>query len=131
MRLRTPLGRVRGLGSARAGTGHFLRQRLSALANLVLGVIVIGVMLALVGAGYTETLETLGSPFVASPMILFVLSATYHMMLGMQVIIEDYIHHEGLKIAALAANIGVAALVGASCVVALIGIVTASAGLYS
>jgi succinate dehydrogenase / fumarate reductase membrane anchor subunit len=102
--MRTPLGRVRGLGSARSGTEHFWLQRLTAVANvpLVIGFLVIFV--ALVGRSHAAVVATIGQPAVAILFIAMLLSVILHMRIGMQVIIEDYVHHEGAKIALLMAN---------------------------
>ncbi len=97
----TPLGRVRGLGSAREGTGHFWRQRLTAIANVPLTLFFVGLLISLNGADFAETRAVLSNPFVALLLLAFVFSALYHMRLGMQVIIEDYIHGEALKLALL------------------------------
>lgn len=102
--LRTPLGRVRGLGAARGGTTHFWRQRLTAVANIPLVLFLVGLMISMHGAGYAETRSVLSSPLVALPLLLLLLSVLYHMRLGMQVIIEDYVHGEGAKIFLLMLN---------------------------
>jgi succinate dehydrogenase / fumarate reductase, membrane anchor subunit len=93
--MRTPLGRVRGLGSAREGTIHFWRQRLTAIANVPLVLFMVGLMVALVGAPYEDVRATLANPFVTLVVILFLVSVLYHMKLGMQIVIEDYVQREG------------------------------------
>jgi succinate dehydrogenase / fumarate reductase membrane anchor subunit len=102
--MRTPLGRVRGLGSAKSGTEHFWMQRLTGVANLPLSLFVIGLIITTAGSNYSAVKATLGSPLVAIPLILFVISATWHMRIGMQVIIEDYVPQEGPKVALILAN---------------------------
>lgn len=102
--MRTPLGKVRGLGSAREGTGHFWRQRLTAIANIPLTLFFVGFLVALNGAGYAEVRAALANPLVALVMVLVLVSALFHMRLGMQTIIEDYVHAEGAKLALLALN---------------------------
>ena len=120
MSIRTPLARVRGLGSAKSGTGHFWHQRLTALANVPLTIGFVVLLVALLGRSQTYVVQTLGSPLVAIGMMLFIGSITYHMKIGMQVIIEDYVHDEGWKLAAIVANIFFAIAVGAACVYALL-----------
>ncbi len=120
--MRTPMSRVRGLGSAREGTSHFVRQRLTALANIPLIIAFVLILLTVQGAGYQGTIDVLSSPFVALIMLAVVLSAVIHMRLGMQVIIEDYIDTEGLKMLLLAANTIFAAAIGLMSVYALLKI---------
>ncbi|BAF89742.1 MULTISPECIES: succinate dehydrogenase, hydrophobic membrane anchor protein [Azorhizobium] len=110
--MRTPLGRVRGLGSARSGTEHFFLQRLTAIGNLILVVITLGIMISLLGAGYNAAHATLGNPIVAVVILLLLLSVTTHMRIGMQVVIEDYVHSEGLKVALIIANTFFTTVVG-------------------
>lgn len=104
MTMRTPLRQIRGLGSAKSGTEHFWRQRLTAIANvpLVIGFIVI--VTSLLDRNHATVVQILGSPIVAIPMLLFILSVTFHMGIGMQVIIGDYARREGTRIVLLIAN---------------------------
>ncbi len=95
--MRTNLGRVRGLGSAKEGVHHWWMQRLTAIALVPLILWFVASLAGLAGAGHTETVEWLGSPLVAIAMILMVVATLYHAALGVQVVIEDYVHHEGLK----------------------------------
>jgi succinate dehydrogenase / fumarate reductase membrane anchor subunit len=119
MSMRTPLGRVRGLGSARSGTEHFWRQRLTAIANvpLVLGGVML--MISLTGRSYPAVKQILASPLVAVLMLLFILSITTHMKIGMQVIIEDYVHEEKQKLTLLMLNIFYAVAIGLACAFAI------------
>ena len=103
-RIQTPLRRVLYLGSAREGTGHFWRQRLTAVANVPLVVAFIIVLISVVGRPYPIVVDRLGSPLVATMLLLMVVSIAVHMRIGMQVVIEDYIHGEAARIAALIAN---------------------------
>lgn len=103
--MRTPLGRVRNLGSARSGTSDFWRQRLTAVATTLLTVPVIFIVLALAGRNHAATQQILASPLVAIIMALFIIASAIHMKIGMQVIIEDYIHDEKLKLAAIIGNV--------------------------
>jgi succinate dehydrogenase / fumarate reductase membrane anchor subunit len=120
MSRRTPLAKVRGLGSAKAGTEHFWMQRATAAANVVLVSLALGLIVRLAGADYATVRQTLGQPYVAVPLLLLVLSGVIHMRLGMQTIIEDYVHSEGRKVAALLLNTFFAILVGATLVFAVL-----------
>ena len=122
MSMRTPLGRVRGLGSARSGTSHFWRQRLTAVANVPLVISFVVILISLLGRNHAAVVQILGSPPVAIIMLLFIISITYHMRLGMQVIIEDYVHHEGHRIALLIGNTFFAIAVALSCAFAILKI---------
>ena len=104
MSMRTPLGRVRGLGSAKDGTDHFWRQRLTAVANVPLSLFFVFLVIGLAGADYETFTSVIAMPVVAVPLLLVIVSATIHMRLGMQIVIEDYVHHEGLKLLSLFAN---------------------------
>lgn len=90
--MRTPLSRVRGLGSAKDGTEHFWRQRLTAIANVPLIGFFIWVLIVLNGASHADVVACLSKPWVAIIMLMVLGSGIYHMKLGMQVIIEDYVH---------------------------------------
>ena len=117
---RTPLARVRALGSAKSGTGHFWHQRLTAVANVPLVIAFVLILVSLLGRSHAAVVQILGSPLVAIVMLLFIGSITYHMKLGMQVIIEDYVHDEKWKFAAVIANIFFAVAVGLSAVYSIL-----------
>ncbi|MGN6461132.1 MAG: succinate dehydrogenase, hydrophobic membrane anchor protein [Pseudolabrys sp.] len=112
MSIRTPIGRVRGLGSAKSGTEHFWRQRLTAVANVPLTIGFVFIVVGLLGRNHAAVVQILGSPLVAVIMLLFIVSITTHMRIGMQVIIEDYVHDEGHKFFLLMANTFFAFAVG-------------------
>jgi succinate dehydrogenase / fumarate reductase membrane anchor subunit len=102
--LRTPLSRATGLGSAKSGTGHFWRQRMSAVALIPLSVWFAMSSVSLVGSNLAEVLVFLGEPVNAILTFLFLFAALYHMTLGVQVVIEDYIHGERTKLLFLMLN---------------------------
>ena len=103
-RMRTPLARVDGLGAAKAGTMHFWHQRVTAVALVPLSIWFVASALAYVGAEQGAVAAYFAEPINAVPMFLFIVASVYHMSLGLQVIIEDYIHQEGAKIALLMLN---------------------------
>ena len=96
--MKTPLARAKGLGSARDGVHHWWHQRITAIANIPLVLWLVWNIVNLKGATYAEFTSWLAEPINAILMILLVVSSFYHAALGCQVIAEDYIHHEGLKI---------------------------------
>jgi len=102
--MRTPLGRVRALGASHSGTGDFWRQRLTAVAMVLLILPVIIVVMMLLGRNQAGAAQILGSPLVAIVMLLFIVASVWHMKIGMQVVIEDYIHGDMTKLAAIMAN---------------------------
>jgi succinate dehydrogenase / fumarate reductase membrane anchor subunit len=102
--MRTPMSRVRGYGSAKSGTEDFIRQRLTAIANIPLTIGAILIIMSLVGSNHAAVKTTLGWPPIAIVMLLFVISVFYHMRIGMQAIIEDYVHDERAKYALLILN---------------------------
>ncbi|MSP66829.1 MAG: succinate dehydrogenase, hydrophobic membrane anchor protein [Alphaproteobacteria bacterium] len=104
MSLRTPLGRVRGLGSAKDGVGHWWLQRVTAVALVPLAVILVGMMLHLARADHATVLAYMGHTYVATFTALGLIAAFWHLKLGIQVVVEDYVHTERLKVAALLAN---------------------------
>jgi len=118
--MRTPLGRVRALGAAHSGTTDFWRQRITAVALLILTVPVIAVVMMLLGRNQAGAAQILGSPAVAIVMLLFIIATVWHMKIGMQVVIEDYVHGEKLKLACIMANSFFSALVALASVYAIL-----------
>jgi succinate dehydrogenase membrane anchor subunit len=104
LHFRSPLGRVLGRGTARSGTEHFWRQRLTAVANIPLTIAALAILITLLGRNQAAVAQILGSRAVSIIMALFVISITIHMRLGMAVIIEDYVHDESAKTTLLMAN---------------------------
>ena len=100
-RLRTPLGRALGLGSAKEGVEHWWLQRVTAVALVPLVLWFVAALLAHLGADHAAAVAWLRSPLTAIAMVLLVVATFVHMALGLQVVIEDYVHHEGAKIASL------------------------------
>jgi succinate dehydrogenase membrane anchor subunit len=104
MAMRTPLKTARYLGSAKEGADHFWKQRLTAVANVFLAIFLVWLVASLAGADYATVKQKLANPLIALGLLGLILSGTIHMRLGMQTIIEDYVHDEGLKVAALMLN---------------------------
>jgi succinate dehydrogenase / fumarate reductase membrane anchor subunit len=96
--MRTPLGRVRNLGAAHSGTSDFWRQRITAVAMVLL------MIMTLHGSNQAGAKQILGSLPIAIIMLLFIVASAWHMKIGMQVVIEDYVHNEKLKLAAIMLN---------------------------
>ena len=118
--LRTPFSRVSYLGSARSGTRHAWHMRVTAVALLPLTIAFVWIILSLVGKDFATVRAALGSPAPAILLLLFLLAGIYHMMLGMQVIIEDYVHGELAKIWCLKLNLFFSGAIGLSCVYAVL-----------
>jgi len=102
--MRTPLGRVRNLGASHSGTTDFWRQRITAVGMTLLIIPVIVIVLMLIGSNQAGAKLILGSLPVAIILILFIIASTWHMKIGMQVVLEDYVHSEKLKLVAIIAN---------------------------
>jgi succinate dehydrogenase / fumarate reductase membrane anchor subunit len=102
--MRTPLARVRNLGASHSGTSDFWRQRLTAVAMVLLMVPAIVVVMMLLGRNQAGAKEILALPLVAIVLLLFIVASAWHMKIGMQVVIEDYVQHETVKLVAVMAN---------------------------
>ncbi len=118
----TPLGKVRGLGAAHRGTETFFRQRLTAIANVPLGIFLILSIVTHIGPDYQTVRAYLGRPVVALALLALVISASIHMRIGLKEIVEDYVHGEGAKIVALLLVTFFAVGVGLACTFALVKI---------
>ncbi len=125
----TPLKTIRGLGSAHGGTEHFIRQRLTAVSNGVLILFLAFVGIALSGRSYPEAVALVGSPWVAVPLALAFISVCLHLKLGLQVIIEDYIHGDGARILLLLLTTFFSIAVGATGIYAVVRVMFVSAAL--
>jgi len=102
--MRTPARRVRGLGPAHSGTMHFWHQRVTSAAGVLLTIGFLVIVISLVGRTHAAVVQILGSPLVAVIMLLFIVTMLYHMWMGMQEIVLDYVHEDKLKILALLGN---------------------------
>jgi succinate dehydrogenase / fumarate reductase membrane anchor subunit len=116
----TPLARVRGLGPARSGTEHFWHQRLTAVANIPLTLAFVFIVIALLRRNHAAVVQILGSPVIAVILLACIISVAIHMRIGMQVIIEDYVHDQGTKLVLLMANTFFVIAVALSSVFALL-----------
>ncbi|MBA5724164.1 succinate dehydrogenase, hydrophobic membrane anchor protein [Candidatus Liberibacter sp.] len=124
MDMRSNLGQIRGLGSAKGGTKHFLRQRITAIANIPFVVFSIAFLVIYSSAPYEDVISALSNPFVLSIIGIGIFSVFVHMRLGMQTIIEDYIHSRFLKIIFLFSNTLFVFFFAAVCLFSLLKIVT-------
>ncbi len=119
-KIRSPLAKVRGLGSAKEGADHFWKQRVTAVSNIFLVLFLAGLLVKLAGADYMTVKKTLQKPLISILLLLLVLSGIHHMRLGMQTIIEDYVTSEGRKVLALMANSFFAISIAITCVFAVL-----------
>ena len=122
MDYRTPIAKARGLGAARSGLHHWKMQRLTAISNLLLVLWFMFSAMALSGSGYDQVRAWLASPVTASLMVLLIISTFYHARLGLQVVVEDYVHHEGARIASLVAIALIVLALAVACVVAVLSV---------
>lgn len=120
MSMQTPLKKVRYLGSAKEGADHFWKQRVTAVANVFLGIFLVWLIVSLIYADYTTVKQKLAHPLIAVPLLGFIISSVVHMRIGMQMIIEDYVHDEGLKVVALILNTFFAIAIALVCVFSIL-----------
>ena len=104
LHMRTPMRRVRGLGAAHSGTAQFWHQRLTSVAGIPLTIGLVLIVIALLGRSHAAAVQILGSPLIAIALLLFIINSAYHMWIGMQEIILDYVHEEKWKLISLMAN---------------------------
>ena len=120
--LRSPLGRARGLGSARAGSKHWWAQRLTAIALVPLTLWFIWSMLRLLGAGRGDVQDWLASPVRLALLLALIVATFHHLQLGLRVVIEDYVHQDGLKLALVLGMQGLCILLALTCIVSALAI---------
>jgi succinate dehydrogenase / fumarate reductase, membrane anchor subunit len=120
MMRKTPLGQVLGLGSAKTGTEHWWAQRVTAIAGIPLVIFLIGFIFTHIGASRAELVASVKNPFVAILLVLTVINLLWHMRLGLQVVIEDYIHGHVTKFAALLLNTFFTIVMGAGALYAIL-----------
>ena len=118
--MRSQLGRARGLGSAKSGVGHWWAERVTSIALVPLTLWFIAAVYGLIGAGQAEVAGWLGNPLNLTLMILLIVITFHHMQLGLQVVIEDYIHKDATRFALLLLNKGAALALGLVCVVSVL-----------
>jgi succinate dehydrogenase / fumarate reductase membrane anchor subunit len=119
---RSPLGRARGLGSARAGSHHWWAQRLTAIALVPLTLWFIFSVIHLSGASHPVVIDWLSSPLTLGLMLALIIATFHHLQLGVQVVIEDYVHDERLKIGAVLAVKALAVMLALVCIVSVLKI---------
>jgi succinate dehydrogenase / fumarate reductase membrane anchor subunit len=120
MMRKTPLGQVRGLGSAKSGTEHWWVQRMTALAGVPLVIFLVIFIVMHLGSTRAEIIASMQNPLVAVLMALTIITQLWHMRLGMQVIIEDYVHGQINKFLALTFNTAFSVAMGAIAIYAIL-----------
>jgi succinate dehydrogenase / fumarate reductase membrane anchor subunit len=118
--MRTPLARVKGLGAAGHGVEHWWIHRVTAVSNIPLVIAFVIIVAGLAGSDYARAISIVSHPLIAILLILAVISVTNHMRLGMQIIIEDYVHDKGWKIVAVIANNFYAVIIAVACLYAIL-----------
>ena len=119
-RFQTSLKHARGFGSGKSGTTHFWQQRVTGVAALLLSLVYVVLLVKLQGDDYAAVMATLGNPFVAVLMLAFLGVSVWHMKIGMQVVLEDYVHEERLKLVSIIANNFFSAAVALSAIYAIL-----------
>jgi succinate dehydrogenase / fumarate reductase membrane anchor subunit len=120
--MRTPLSRAKGLGAAHHGVEHWWMHRLTAMSNIPLIVAFVIIIATLAGRQYADVIRIVSNPLVALLLLLCVISVTNHMRLGVQIIIDDYVHDRGWKIVSVIANNFFAAVIAAACLFSILKI---------
>ncbi len=120
--MRSPLGRARGMGSTHRGSAHWWVQRLTAIALVPLGLWFVFSVIGLAGAGRDQMTAWIGSPISLSLMLALIAATFYHMWLGLQVVIEDYVHVESVKMVAISLVKGLSILLALICIVSALKI---------
>ena len=118
--MRTPLARVKGLGASGHGVEHWWIHRMTAVSNVPLIIAFVIIVAALAGSSYEQAVAIVSHPLVAIILLLAVISVTNHMRLGMQIVIEDYVHDKGWKIMAVIANNFYAVIIAVACIYAIL-----------
>ena len=119
MSLESPISKARGLGSAKEGASHWWKQRLTALALVILSIWFVFSIITLTGANYSTAHKWLANPFNTGLSLLLIIFVFFHLNLGIQVIIEDYIHNEWLKLSSLILSDLFSITIGLSCILAV------------
>lgn len=120
--LRSPLGRARGLGSARAGAHHWWAQRLTAIALVPLTLWFIFSVIRLTGASHQDVIDWLSAPLTMGLMLALIIATFHHMQLGLQVVIEDYVHDDRFKMPAIILIKGLSVFLALVCIVSVLKI---------
>jgi succinate dehydrogenase / fumarate reductase membrane anchor subunit len=118
--MRTPLARVKGLGASGHGVEHWWIHRVTAVSNVPLIISFVIIVAAVAGRPYADAINIISHPLVAILLLLAVISVTNHMRLGMQIIIDDYVHDRGWKLVAVIANNFYSVIVAVACLYAIL-----------
>ena len=118
--MRSPLGRARGLGAAKAGAVHWWVQRLTSLALVPLTLWFLGAVIRLLGATRDDVVYWMAGPLPIVLLIALVIATFHHLQAGLQVVIEDYVHHDWLRIGSVLLVKGLSVLLALACIVAVL-----------